>query len=115
MNAHGIMKKYSDINIYELKTIDGVRYIKIWGYFYDTDPYYDEARYCRDVEFCGYEMPLEDYLAGTDADRDNWECSYKQYIGDLTPEEALEAFRSYQAVALDYSEITDDTPDGFYY
>lgn len=115
MNAHNIMKKYSDYNIYELKTVDSVRYIKIWGYFYDTDQDWDEEKYWRDVEFSGLEMPLAEYLAGTDDDRDRWESECKQYIGDVTPEEALEAFRSYQAVSLDISEISDDTPDGFYY
>lgn len=115
MNAHDIMKKYSDYNIYELKTIDGVRYIKIWGYFYDTDQDYGGEKYWRNVEFCGFEMSLEEYLAGTDADRDVWESECKQLIEDMTPDEALQAFRNYQVVSLDLSEITDDTPDGFYY
>lgn len=115
MNAHDIMKKYSDYNIYQLKTVDNVRYIKIWGFFYDVDPDWDEEKCWRLVEFSGYEMPLEEYLAGTDADRDNWECSCKQYIEDMTPERALETFRHYQVVSLDTSEISEDTPDGFYY
>lgn len=115
MNAHDIMKQFSDLSIYELKTIDNVRYIKIWGYFYDADPDEDERKNWRIVEFCGLEMPLTEYLAGSDDDRYIWECEWKQYIGDLTPEEALESFRSYQAVPLCLSEISDDTPDGFYY
>lgn len=115
MNAHDIMMQFDSINIYELKTIDGVRRIKIHGFFYPTDEDYGGEKYWRDVEFCGYEMPLAEYLAGTEDDRDIWESSHKQYIGDMTPEEALEAFREYKAVSLAYSDITDDTPDGFYY
>lgn len=115
MNAHDIMMQFESINIYELKTIDGARRIKIHGFFYPTDEEYGGEKYWRDVEYCGYEMPLAEYLAGSDEDLDVWESSHKQYIGDVTPEEALEAFRSYQAVPLCLSEITDDTPDGFYY
>ena len=116
MNAHDIMMQFDSINIFELKTINGVRYIKIHGFFYPTDQDWDEEKYWRDVEFSGYEMPLDEFLSGTDEDREVWECSCKQYIGDVTPEEALERFREYKAVPLSYySEITDDTPDGFYY
>lgn len=115
MNAHDIMMQFDSIDIYELKTINGVRCIKIHGYFYPTDEYYGGEKYWRDAEFCGFEMPLAEYLAGTDDDRDVWGSECKQYIGDMTPEEALEAFRSYQAVPLCLSEISDDTPDGFYY
>lgn len=115
MTAHDIMMQFDSINIYELKTIDGVRRIKIHGFFYPTDEDYGGEKYWRDVEFCGFEMPLAEYLAGTDDDRAVWESECKQYIGDVTPEEALEAFRSYQAVPLCLSEISEDTPDGFYY
>lgn len=114
MNAHEIMMQFESHNIFELKHVGEERYIKVYGYFYSVDQDYGGEKYWRDLEFSGYEMPLSEFLKGTEEDWDIWESESKQYIGDVTPEEALEAFREYKAVPLSYSEITEDTPDGFY-
>lgn len=94
-------------NIYRLFTDEGIRYIKILGYFYEAD--HDDWRH---VEFCWFTMPLKQYLANEDK-WDEWESECKQYISDLTGDEVMEYFRSCGAKPLDWSEV-ETAPDGVY-
>ena len=103
-------RDFESLNIYRIYTeADGTRMIKILGFFYDSE---DETETpWRDVEFCGFEMPLGEYIANEDM-WGIWESEAKQYIGDLTEEEAIEAFLSYGATS---AALSLELPDGIYY
>lgn len=107
------LKKANGANIYSLYWENGVHTIKILGYVYFSDNYADKKDY-RHVEFCWYDMPVSEYLAGGVDMWDEWESEVKQYIGEYTAEEAYEILKSYNASILNVYDITDTTPDGTY-
>lgn len=107
------LEKAESVNIYRLYWENGVHTIKILGYIYFSDNY-DDGKDWRDVEFCGYEMPVDTYLTGGADAWDIWESEAKQYIGDCTAEEAYEILKGYNPTELEVYDITDETPDGIY-
>ena len=107
------LEKADGVNIYRLYWENGVHTIKILGYIYLSD-HYDDGKDWRDVEFCWYDMPVSEYVAGGVDMWDIWECEVKQYIGDCTEEEAYEILKDYNPTELSVYDITDETPDGIY-
>lgn len=109
------MKSINGLNIFRLYSEEGVRYIKILGYFYDAECSIDvPGENWRHVEFCWYEVPLAEYLAADENQISEWESEHKQYITDMTEDDALESFEAYDAKPLDWSKV-ESAPDGIYY
>lgn len=113
LNIKQELAKANGVNIYCLYWEEGIHIIKILGYVYYSDHYPNNEDY-RHVEFCWYEIPVDEYLAGGVDAWDDWECEHKQLIKDCTEEEAYEILKSYNASVLGVYDITDETPDGVY-
>ena len=119
-------KTYWDDDFYQIFMYGEEKYIKVDGYFYDEgqEGYNGPRQTSRCVQYSGLEMPIEEFLNMRNANEDfrdmigelASEC--KQYIGDMTPEEAKEAMLSYYdgkaPCELSYESITMDTPCGCY-
>jgi len=110
-----ILNAIESANLYTLKYVNGVKCIHILGYYYKTDEGWGEDKYWRYLEFCGLEMPLSDYLAGSIDDRDIWESECKQYITDLTEEEVLVYFTSDDApIPMYIEDIPEHLPNDIF-
>lgn len=119
-------KAYWDDDFYQIVMYRDGKYITVDGFFYDVgeEGYEDPKQASRCVEYCGLEMPIEEFIAMRDANKDfrgeitELAASCKQYIGDMTPEDAEESMRTYYSgkapTELAYEKITLDTPCGCY-
>lgn len=104
------IKNIEHANIFRIfEDEKGQKIIKVLGYFYQNDEGW------RHVEFGGYEMPLKKYLENKDK-WDEWESEAKQYVTEMTEEEAMEAFIEYNAVNVNHdSPILFRLTEGNYY
>ena len=104
-----LLKNIEGCNIYSLRQDAGEIYIHILGYFYDAGfALENDGKDWRYVEFCGYDMPLSEFLAGTEEDLNGWEEQYTRYIEDYTEREVVEFFKSsFAPLPLLYTEITE--------
>ena len=109
---------YLERDWYQIHDNYGEKYIHIFGYAYHGEDNGD-GEY-RIVEYCGFEMPLEDFIKGIHSDEDwycNEECQTKQYIGDYTKEGVIEyiiASDIPEFPELGYGELTMETECGDY-
>lgn len=132
-----------ELDFFSIYTRDGVKYIHFHGYTYksDSNEWVSESNpngiYWANLEVCGAEMPLADFLA---------ECRYsfsptqyvndlyeeaKQYQGDYDEAGIVDVINHYYrdiVFSVDYpaknegmpdawlgfAEVTMDTPDGNY-
>lgn len=106
---------YWDRDYYSIYEVNGEKYIKFWGYFYDGCD--DEEKPYRCLEFVGAEIPLKDYLEDRSV-YDLIESEITQYIGDMTEDEAIEAMNGYYngnpPVPYPLEDVTMETPCGDY-
>ena len=105
-------------DFYEIYDFDCKKYIHISGYAYcagesctdNPDEIY------REVEYCGFDLPLIDYLArGFSYSDASGEAG--QYIADMTEQDVYEylAEMSSGRRRIDLGSLTMDTPCGDYY
>lgn len=115
-------KELLDTELYSIEEDgDGNKTIHILAYLYLSDSYPDKKDY-RLVEFTFLEMPLNEFIQKYRENGkqyvDETEEEYKQYIKDLTEEEAVNAYWQYfdekPGLILPFSELTPDTPVGNY-
>lgn len=104
---------YWDRDYYSIYEVNGEKYIKFWGYFYDGCD--DEEKPYRCLEFVGAEIPLEDYLKDRGISiEDGW----SSYIGDMTEDEAIVAMNRYYngnpPEPYPIQDVTMETPCGDY-
>lgn len=108
----------TDCDLYSIEMNDGRKVIHVNGYFYDACG--DEEKPIRHVEACWCYVDIEELVQVEDRqDAVDEAFSYcKQYIADLTNEEAQEQLDHYfngnPPSRLCYSDITLDTPCGDY-
>lgn len=131
------------VEFFSIYERNGVKYIHLWGYTYDSDgnddfisPENPYGAYWANMEACGTEMTLAEFLEGYNADEegmyvDNIYCEAKQYQGDYDNAGIVEVINHYYRdivfsvdypaknegkpdAWLDYTELTMDTPDGDY-
>lgn len=124
-------KTYWDDDFYQIVNYGDSKYIKVDGYFYDVgeagfndDGKIDQSLTSRCVDYCGVEMPLEVFLKMRESNEDfrsvitEIAAVNKQYISDITPEDAKELMHTYYSgkapTELIYENITMDTPCGCY-
>lgn len=111
------MKEYWDRDFYNIEERDGEKVILFLGYTYESGCGDDEenGKSCRELEYSGFESPLKEFLIWRN-DPDEYMRRAEevtQYIGDCTPEVAKENMDC-GAIELKFSDITMDTPCGFY-
>ena len=104
-----------DRDIYEIRCVEGEKYIHILGYAYIED----NIEY---VSFCSLDFKLNEFIERYKADPEfvnDEECGCKQYIEDFDSEKELEEFLdmsnpSRPLIPLSYGNITMETPCGHY-
>lgn len=98
-----------DCDIYSVSHENGETIIKVYSYFYQNDDVITL------VEFSWLDFTLDEYLNGGEDFVENLEAESKQYLEDFEdPQEAYEAFMSYNAKPLLMSNVNENTPEGFY-
>lgn len=131
------------VEFFSIYERDGKKYIHLWGYTYESDgnddfttPENPNGRYWANMEACGTELLLSEFLDGYNADEDGEyvDTIYqeaKQYQGDYDDEGIVHIINHYYSeivFALDgqprgegnpdawlsYGELTMDTPCGEY-
>ncbi len=132
------IRKLFEHDYYLIETYEDGRYIRPEEYIWDASGYerlvYDEDdnEVEADVvitEFTGCYIPMDEFLKAKDRNELvlDYEASVQQYEGeytfkqfrelyppsDLTP--MIDAGTCYSAKYLPWDEITEDTPDGWYY
>lgn len=108
-----VLKLIDSCDLYAISWKNGVQYIKLLGYYYDAgcSVTENEEETWRYVQYIGYELPLAEFLAMSDLERNNFESEHTHYIEDLTREDVLDAFSvNDKPHALHWDEVTEDTP-----
>lgn len=125
------LTKPEEVEFFSIYTRGGVKYIHLWGYTYESDDYW------ANMEACGVEIPLAEFLSESkkyddpvDYVNDLYEVC-KQYQGDYDEKGIVEVINhNYRDIVfsvdypaknegnpdawLDYTELTMETPDGDY-
>ena len=104
-----------DRDIYEIRCVEGEKYIHILGYAYIED----NIEY---VSFCSLDFKLSEFIEQYKADPEfvnDEECGCKQYIEDFDSEKELEEFLDMNnparpPIPLSYGNVTMETPCGHY-
>lgn len=116
-----IMKKYWNKDFFSIEMYPGeLKCIHFWGYFYDNgeEAYEGEGKTSRNLEWCGFIIPLEQYLQWDEEDFDRYQGSCNTYIEDMAPEDAVYAMNHYYneetPVELPLKNVTMETPCGDY-
>ena len=137
------LTKPEEVEFFSIYTRDGVKYIHMWGYTYESSNYEyktddnPDGTYWANMEACGLEIPLAEFLEESkqyesmlDYTNELYE-QCKQYQGDYDEGGMLATINHYYNdivfsvdypaknegmpdAWLGYSEITMDTPDGDY-
>lgn len=108
-----LLERIKSCDLYTISWEDGVQYIKLLGYYYDAgcSVTENEEETWRYVQYSGYELPLAEFLAMSDLERNNLESEHTHYIEDLTREDVLDAFSvNDRPHSLHWVEVTKDTP-----
>lgn len=111
------MKEYWEKDFYQIEWHGKEKYIHIMGYFYDNgnDNKWGTSRL---LEFCGYLIPLIDFIQMTNEERIEEEGEYNGYITEMTPDEAIKTMNTYYMgkppIEMPLDEINMDTPCGYY-
>lgn len=128
--------KPEEVDFFSIYTRDGVKYIHIWGYTYESSDYdyitedNPDGLYWANMEACGIEIPLQEYLDERYNNDDLYEEA-SQYQGDYDEGGMVATMNHYYNdivfsvdypaknegapdAFLDFGELTMDTPDGDY-
>lgn len=105
-----LLDRIENCDIYTLRWESGKIYIHVLGYYYDAGfSQENDNKDWRYVEYRGYDMPLDEFLAGTEEDRNSWEEMYTRGIGDYTEREVKDFFKSsFAPIPLHYTEIDEN-------
>lgn len=131
MQQFKAISKPIEVDFFSIYTRSGIRYIHLWGYIYESDCYW------ANMEACGVELPLEEFISESQkresvldyTDELYEQC--KQYQDNYTEVAIVDVINHYYRdivfsvdylakndgrpdAYLDYSEVTMDTPDGDY-
>ena len=105
---------YWECDYYSIIESCGEKHIKFWGYFYNCD---DKEKPSRCLEFVWAEVSLEGFLRD-DSIYDLIQDNAKQYIADMTKDEAVEAMNTYYngnpPTPYPLEDVTMETPCGDY-
>ena len=112
---------YDDFDkyVYDVYTAGGVKYVVILCMAYQADDD-EDGKNCRLLEYSECEMPLSDIAKMNDYDLSIFIAEHKTYISDMTEKEARRTLLTYSdgkhgaKKALNFSELTENTPDGMY-
>ena len=108
------MKEYWEADFYEIYLYDNEKWINIEGFYYDNGDDYGYGT-SREETYSGFDMSLKDFLS-PDFDYDVFQESLNHYVEDLEDTEAIrrmnEEHKGYKP--LPYTEITMETPCGYY-
>lgn len=115
IDKKAILENASDFYRIYLDDITGKKMIQVYGYYYDNgeDDGLGTSRY---VEYSDFVMPLAEFLDRElylDSEYDFYQERLKQYITDMTEEEALEDMDGVTK-ELKYTNLSIDTPCGEY-
>lgn len=128
--------KPEEVDFFSIYTRDGVKYIHLWGYTYESssNEFVTEDNpdgiYWANMEACGIEIPLQEYLDEEYNNDDLYEEA-SQYQGDYDEGGMVATMNHYYNdivfsvdypaknegapdAFLDFGELTMDTPDGDY-
>lgn len=110
------MKGYWDCDFYQIEEQDGKKVVHIMGWFWPLDQ--DEEKNCRLTEYTFFIVPLDEFITWTHDQYCEAEEKIKQYVSDLTEEEAIDAmchfYNGNPPTPLRYKELTMQTPCGCY-
>lgn len=110
------MKGYWDTDFYQIEEENGRKLVHIMGYFYHADDGSKKPYRC--LEYTWFYVPLEEFIEWDGDDYDDTAQELKQYIKDMTEEEAIDAMYHYfggiSPTPLLYQDLTTDTPCGYY-
>lgn len=98
-------------NIYQILIRDGVKQVKMLGYYYKSDNEW------RLITFKHFYLSIKELKKMSMAELDNLECSVEQFCEDFDAHEAHRVLRSYlyyHATPLPYDLLSKDTPEGIY-
>jgi hypothetical protein len=133
----------SEVEFFSIYTRNGIKYIHLWGYTYETSNFdyqtedNPDGTYWANMEACGVEIPLAEFLKeskGYDSPADYVNDLYeqaKQYQNDYDEDGIVEVINHYYRdivfsvderaknegmpdAWLGYDTLTMDTPDGDY-
>lgn len=111
------LSKPQELDFYEISSVEGKKFIHIFGYTYESDTYW------ANMECSWFIEPLEDFIANLKANEnyvDDTYCELNQYQGDYTAEtivsEVINVYFDGKSpdAYLAFEEITMDTPCGKY-
>lgn len=112
------MKEYWVKDYYQIEWWGDKKYIHCMGYFYDEGDDAGEGRTSRLVEYTGFYCPLIEFLEWDGDEYNLQQGCIKQYVTDLTPEEAVKCMHTYYdgkpPIEMPLSEINMETPCGCY-
>ena len=112
------MKAYWETDFYQIEEENGKKLVHIMGYFYHTDDGSGSKKQYRCLEYTWFYVPLEEFIEWDGDDYDDAAQELKQYIQDMTEEEAIDAMYHYfggiSPTPLLYQDLTMDTPCGYY-
>lgn len=121
MSNADIWKTIGDIELtdfYDIYEFGYGKYIHILGYaYYAGDSSTDNPdEIYREVEYCGFDLPLADYLT-EGFDYGDTSAEVTQYIGDMTEQDVedylIEMIQGRERI--DLNNLTMETPCGRYY
>ena len=110
------MKGYWDCDFYQVEERDSKKVVHIMGWFWSSDQ--GEEKNCRLTECTFFIVPLDEFITWTNDQYCEAEEKIKQYVSDLTEEEAIDTMRHFYngnpPIPLRYKELTMETPCGGY-
>lgn len=121
--SNKLQDTYSEESDFFQITRGSDRYIHINHYYYYADCEVEQGKPYRRITFSKCIVPLSEFLAIPAKERQEYvnglQCNVTQYIDDLTEVEYFLALDYDEAHLspkhLQYSQITSDTPSGWYY
>lgn len=99
---------YLDLDFVYVYTMNGVKMIMVYGYYYKSDDLYHYNSYGT-----GFNMTLAQYLS-EDFNYDEHQCNVKQWIQNLTEDEIREEIYGQLVWGYRKAKITPDIEDGYY-
>jgi hypothetical protein len=121
--------KPEEFDFFSIYVRDGVKYIHLWGYTYESSCSDYESKdnpdgtYWANMEACGLEIPLDEFLSESkeydgvlEYVNDDLFPSCKQYQGDYTKEEIVEVINHYYrdiVFSVDYPAKNEGLPDTY--
>lgn len=106
-----------DKYLYQIKTVNGEKYVFIYCMAYEVD---DATLPARLLEYSGCEIPLKEIAQMSPDEVDIFVSGCKSYISDMEMDEARHALLTYNnglsgaEGRLALADLTEKTPDGWY-